>query len=51
MANDVNTAISKLETAYDKVLQQCYDALAEDTPQETRDALREAISGFLENAD
>ena len=36
---------------YNKMFKQCYDALAADTPQDARDKLREAISGFLENAD
>jgi len=43
MATAIDLAINKLEASYDKVLWQCYDALAEDAPQELRDALREAI--------
>lgn len=47
MADEIKTAISKLESAYDKVLKQCYEALAEDAPQEVRDALRDAIAEFI----
>jgi phosphate uptake regulator len=36
---------------YNKMFKQCYDALAADTPQEKRDSLREAISGFLTTPD
>jgi hypothetical protein len=48
---DIDTAINNLEAAYDKVLKQCYDALAEDAPQEIRDALRKAIEQFVGTPD
>ena len=47
MAKSLDDSINALEAAYDKVLKQCYDALAEDAPQDTRDALREAIAEFI----
>lgn len=47
MAKSIDESISALESAYDKVLRQCYEALAADTPQQTRDALREAIAEFI----
>jgi hypothetical protein len=50
MAN-IDTAIDNLEASYNKVLKQCYDALAEDAPQELRDALREAIEQFVGTPD
>lgn len=45
MANapDINAKIDQLVAQYDSVLKMCYDALAADTPQENRDALRTAI--------
>jgi hypothetical protein len=46
--------IDQLETlidTYNGIFKQCYDALAADAPQETRDALRTAIAGFLESPD
>jgi hypothetical protein len=43
----IAAAIIKLEAACDKVLMQCYEALAEDAPQELRDALRESIEEFI----
>jgi hypothetical protein len=51
MAKSIDDSISALETAYDKVLKQCYDALAADAPQETRDALRSAIEEFIDTPD
>jgi hypothetical protein len=51
MANNIDNAISSLESAYDKVLKQCYEALAADAPQETRDALRTAIEEFIGTPD
>lgn len=50
MAN-INDAIDKLTEQYDDVLRACYDALAADTPQEDRDALRKAIAGHLGSPD
>jgi hypothetical protein len=47
MDTPIDAAIKKMEAAYDKVLKQCYEALAEDASQETRDALREAIAAKL----
>jgi hypothetical protein len=47
MAKSLDDSINALEAAYDKVLRQCYDALAADASQETRDALREAIAEFI----
>lgn len=49
MATTIDDAIDKLTQQYDDVLRTCYDALAEDVPQATRDALRESISEFLED--
>lgn len=40
---NINANINKLVAQYDSVLKMCYDALAADTPQENRDALRTAI--------
>jgi hypothetical protein len=48
MAKSIDDSINALEAAYDKVLRQCYDALAADAPQETRDALRTAIEEFID---
>jgi hypothetical protein len=47
-------AKDQLETlidTYNGIFKQCYDALAADAPQETRDALRESISNFLDSSD
>lgn len=49
MATTIDDAIDKLTEQYDDVLRMCYDALAEDAPQEQRDAIRESISEFLED--
>jgi hypothetical protein len=51
MANNIDASISRLEAAYDKVLKQCYEALAPDAPQELRDALRESIAEFIGTPD
>jgi hypothetical protein len=51
MAKSLDDSINALEAAYDKVLKQCYDALAAGTPQETRDALRSAIDEFIDTSD
>jgi hypothetical protein len=51
MAKSLDDSINALEAAYDKVLKQCYDALAADAPQETRDALRSAIEEFIDTSD
>lgn len=47
MEKDINDAIDKLAKKYDEVLRACYDALEEDVPQLTRDALRESIANYL----
>jgi hypothetical protein len=39
--------LDSLIEAYNNIFKQCYDALAADAPQETRDALREAIQEFI----
>ena len=49
MEKDIDNAIDKLAEKYDEVLRACYDALAEDVPQETRDALRKSISDHLDS--
>jgi hypothetical protein len=36
---------------FNKMFKQCHDALAADTPQEDRDALRAAIADFLKSPD
>jgi hypothetical protein len=51
MAKSLDDSVGALEAAYDKVLKQCYDALAADTSQETRDALRTAIEEFIDTSD
>jgi hypothetical protein len=51
MADSLDKAITKLETKFNAVLKQCYEALAADAPQEKRDALREAINEFLRTSD
>jgi hypothetical protein len=43
--------LNSLINAYNDIFKQCYDALAADAPQETRDALRESISSFLGASD
>ena len=48
---NIDDAIDGLTKQYDKVLRTCYDALAADTPQEDRDALRDAIANHLESSD
>lgn len=47
MATSLDDAIDKLTEQYNDVLRTCYDALAEDVPQATRDALRESIADHL----
>ncbi len=47
MEKDIDNAIDKLTEKYDEVLRACYDALAEDVPQLTRDALRKSIAEHL----
>lgn len=47
----IDDAIDKLTKQYDDVLRACYDALAADVPQATRDALRESISDHLGTSD
>jgi hypothetical protein len=42
--------LDSLIEAYNGIFKQCYDALAEDAPQETRDKLREAIAEFVQEA-
>lgn len=48
---NVNSKIDQLVAQYDSVLKMCYDALAADTPQENRDALRESIAEHLGTSD
>lgn len=36
---------------FNKMFKQCHDALAADTPQEDRDAIRAAIAEFLKSSD
>ena len=43
--------LDSLIDAYNDIFKQCYDALAADAPQETRDALRTAIQEFLGTSD
>jgi hypothetical protein len=40
-------AFDEIEAKYKSVLKMCYDALAEDAPQENRDAIRDAIESFI----
>jgi hypothetical protein len=42
--------LDSLIEAYNDIFKQCYDALAADAPQETRDKLREAIAEFVQEA-
>ncbi len=51
MAMNIDEAIDKLTEQYDDVLRACYDALAADVPQATRDALRQSIADHLESPD
>ena len=46
---NINSRINQLVAQYDSVLKMCYDALAADTPQENRDALRTAIEEHLKS--
>jgi hypothetical protein len=48
---NIDDAINKLTQQYDDVLRACYDALAADVPQATRDALRQSISDHLGSPD
>lgn len=43
--------LDSLIDAYNNIFKQCYDALAADAPQETRDALRTSIQEFLGTSD
>jgi hypothetical protein len=43
--------LNSLIDAYNDIFKQCYDALAADAPQETRDDLRSAIQEFLGTSD
>ena len=43
--------LDSLIDAYNDIFKQCYDALAADAPQETRDALRSAIEEFIDTSD
>ena len=47
---DTKDQLDSLIEAYNNVFKQCYDALAEDAPQETRDKLREAIADFVQSS-
>lgn len=42
-SDQLNTLIS----TYNNIFRMCYDALAADTPQDQREALRESIKEFL----
>jgi hypothetical protein len=46
---DAKDQLENLIETYNNIFKQCYDALAADASQEQRDALREAISQFLED--
>lgn len=46
---DTKDQLESLIETYNGIFRRCYDALAEDAPQEQRDALRESISEFLED--
>lgn len=46
---DAKDQLESLIETYNNIFKQCYDALAADASQEQRDALREAISQFLED--
>lgn len=50
MAMNIDEAIDKLTKQYDDVLRACYNALAEDVPQATRDALRQSIADHLDES-
>lgn len=43
----VNDQFQSLLDSYQKLLQMCYDALAEDADQGQRDAIRAALADFL----
>ena len=45
---DAKDQLETLIETYNSLFRQCYDALAADTPQDKRDTLMDAISGFLE---
>ena len=51
MATSIDNAIDNLTKQYDAVLRACYNALAADVPQATRDALRESIADHLDSSD
>lgn len=48
MAKPLQDQFSALLDSYNALLRQCYDALDEDANQTDRDALREALSDFLD---
>lgn len=45
---DLKDQFDKLNDAYNGILRMCYEALAEGTPQDAREALRIAINDFLQ---
>lgn len=47
---DAKDQLESLIETYNSIFKQCYDALAADAPQTQRDALREAISEFLDES-
>ena len=44
---DAKDQLENLIETYNGIFRMCYDALAADATQEQRDALREAIEGFI----
>lgn len=41
----------EMDAKYKQVLKRCFDALAEDTDQEVRDAVRDAIEPYIEDSE
>ena len=42
--------LDAMDSKYKGVLKRCYDALAEDTDQGVRDAVREAIEPYIKGS-
>lgn len=46
--DEVSQALDKLLEGYKRVLNQCYDALADDADPQERATLREALGKFIQ---
>lgn len=48
---DAKDQLDSLIETYNNLFRMCYEALAADAPQDKRDAIRNAISEFLDTSD